>query len=53
MGLAPFGNLLSGAIAHKIGTPATIFLSGLLCFAVALFMIFRKDRIRSAFKDVE
>lgn len=39
LGLAPFGSLLSGIIAHKIGLPLTFLISGLLCLggSLALF----------------
>lgn len=31
MGVAPFGNLLSGAAADRIGAPATVVLGGFVC----------------------
>ncbi len=38
MGTAPFGSLLAGSLAHKIGTPNTLLISGLTCIvAGALF----------------
>jgi hypothetical protein len=35
VGLAPFGSLLSGAIAAKIGTGETVLFSGLLTIVLA------------------
>jgi len=38
MGMAPFGALLAGAIAHRIGAPATVMVGGSACIAgAALF----------------
>lgn len=36
MGMAPFGSLLAGALAHRIGAPHTLLLGGLVCVAGAL-----------------
>jgi hypothetical protein len=38
VGMVPFGNLLSGALAHRIGAPLTITLNGVAVLAgAALF----------------
>jgi len=39
MGMAPFGNLLAGELADKIGAPNTILLSGVCCILGALIFI--------------
>lgn len=36
MGTVPFGSLLAGAVAEKIGAPYTILLSGIICVISAL-----------------
>jgi MFS family permease len=36
MGVAPFGSLLAGALAGRIGVTATMFLGGSVCLAGAL-----------------
>jgi MFS family permease len=41
MGTAPFGSLLAGAVASKIGAPNTIFLSGIFCLIGA--WLFRRE----------
>ena len=41
MGTAPVGSILSGSIASKIGTPYTVFFSGLVVFIFAI--IFAKN----------
>lgn len=33
MGMAPFGSLLAGTLAHRIGAPATVMLGGVVCMA--------------------
>ncbi|MEN6427474.1 MAG: MFS transporter [Phycisphaerales bacterium] len=38
MGMAPFGSLLAGTLAHRVGAPATVMLGGAACVAgAALF----------------
>jgi MFS family permease len=41
MGTAPFGSLLAGAVASKIGAPHTILLSGIFCLIGA--WMFRRE----------
>lgn len=36
MGMAPFGSLLAGALAHRFGAPATVALGGVVCMAGAV-----------------
>lgn len=52
MGLLPFGNLLAGAIAHQIGTPATLFISGILCIGASLFFISKTKSIEPLLKGI-
>ena len=35
VGMAPFGSLLAGALAHAIGAPRTVMLSGAFCLTGA------------------
>ncbi len=35
LGMAPFGSLLAGALAHQIGAPRTVIISGILTLAGA------------------
>jgi MFS family permease len=46
VGTAPFGNLLSGFTAEKIGAPHTLVLCGLLTICVMLYFLFQVPRIR-------
>ena len=41
MGTAPFGSLLAGTLARLTGTPAAIFIGGIICLAGAV-IFFRK-----------
>ena len=36
MGMAPFGSLLAGALAHRLGAPGTVAFGGLACITGAL-----------------
>jgi MFS family permease len=36
MGMAPFGSLFAGSLAHRLGAPATLFIGGLCCIVSAL-----------------
>jgi MFS family permease len=37
VGMPPFGSLVGGWLANAIGTPITVFLSGVVCFVAALW----------------
>lgn len=39
MGMVPFGNLFAGALASKIGVPATLFIDGIICIASAFYFV--------------
>jgi MFS family permease len=41
MGMAPFGSLLSGAVATRVGAPWTVALGGTLCLVAALLFWMR------------
>ena len=36
-GAAPFGSLLAGALAHRIGAPHTVIITGAFCVAGSLW----------------
>ena len=46
MGMAPFGSLYAGALAHRAGAPATVALGGLVCIAGASLFAARLGRFR-------
>jgi MFS family permease len=46
MGMAPFGSLLSGAVAHRIGVQLTMLCGGVLCFAGGIIFATRIPVLR-------
>jgi hypothetical protein len=52
LGTAPLGNLAAGAIAARIGVPATFLLNGLVAAAAALVFMRRLPALRRAMRPV-
>src|SRR6185436_3674338 len=46
MGTTPFGSLLAGTLAHRIGAPRTLLFGGLGCLAGALWFATLVPRLR-------
>jgi len=46
MGMAPFGSLLAGSLASKIGAPNTLFLGGICCIIAAVMFARKLPLIR-------
>jgi MFS family permease len=46
IGVAPFGNLIAGSLADRIGGPATVVVGGVLCIAASLWFFSRLEHIR-------
>lgn len=46
MGMAPFGALIAGAVANRIGAPHTVLLGGIACLAGALIFGLRWPGLR-------
>jgi len=46
IGVAPFGNLIAGSLADRIGGPATVAVGGVLCIVAALWFFSRLENIR-------
>lgn len=44
-GSAPFGSLLAGSLAHWIGAPHTVMLTGLFCIAGSMWFAFELPKI--------
>ena len=51
-GLAPFGSLSAGAIAGRIGAPATIVCGGILCIAGAVWFAVSLPGIRNEIRPI-
>lgn len=52
VGMAPFGSLLAGALAHAIGAPRTVMLSGICCLLGAAWFATRLKTIRKLIRPI-
>jgi MFS family permease len=52
MGTAPFGSLLAGALAARVGAPRTILLGGCACIAGALVFARELPRLRALVRPI-
>jgi MFS family permease len=52
MGMAPFGSLLAGALAHWIGAPRTVMFTGSCCIAGGLWFWSRLPAIRREMRPI-
>jgi len=46
IGMAPFGSLLAGTLAHHIGAPRTVALCGCICLVAAAGFATRLSRLQ-------
>ncbi len=52
VGMAPFGSLLAGALAHAIGAPRTVIVSGVACIAGGVWFWTRLGSIRQEMRPI-
>ena len=52
VGMAPFGSLLAGAMAHAMGAPRTVMVSGVCCMAGAIWFASRLKSIRQLIRPI-
>ncbi|MFZ0743684.1 MAG: MFS transporter [Terracidiphilus sp.] len=52
VGMAPFGSLLAGALAHAIGAQHTVIVSGIACIAGSLWFWSRLKAVRKEMRPV-
>ena len=52
MGMAPFGGLLAGALAHRIGATRTVLVSGVACVLAAAWFATRLPALRQVMRPV-
>src|SRR5271155_4823290 len=52
VGMAPFGSLLAGALAHAIGAPYTVMFSGACCIAGAIWFATQLPSIRRLVRPI-
>ncbi len=51
-GAAPFGSLLAGMLADRIGAPHTIMVTGAFCLAAALWFTFELPKVRAVMRPI-
>jgi MFS family permease len=51
-GMAPFGSLLAGTVADRIGAPATLLISGACCIAGAIWFATQLPAIRKLVRPI-
>jgi MFS family permease len=52
VGMAPFGSLLAGAMAHAIGAPRTVIVSGIACILGAFWFTTQLPAIRKDMRPI-
>jgi MFS family permease len=52
VGMAPFGSLMAGALAHAIGAPRTVVVSGIACILGSFWFWSRVTEIRSEMRPI-
>ena len=52
VGMAPFGSLLAGAMAHAMGAPNAVIVSGIACILGALWFWSRLNGIRTQMRTI-
>jgi len=52
VGMAPFGSLLAGALAHWIGAPQTVMITGTCCILGAAWFWSRRREIRDVVRPI-
>ena len=51
-GAAPFGSLLAGALAHRIGAPRTVMLTGACCVAASLWFLLELPKVTAVMRPI-
>ena len=51
-GATPFGSLMAGELAHRIGAPHTVILTGAFCVVASLWFTFELPRIRVLMRPI-
>jgi len=52
VGMAPFGSLMAGALAHTIGAPRTVIVSGIACVAGGILFWMRLPKLRRQMRPI-
>jgi MFS family permease len=51
-GMAPFGSLLGGVLAQRIGAPHTVMLTGVFCLAASLWFSRELPKVRAVMRPI-
>ena len=51
-GSAPFGSLFAGALAHRIGAPHTVMITGACCVAGSLWFTYTLPKVRAVMRPI-
>jgi MFS family permease len=51
-GMAPFGSLFAGALAHLIGAPSTVMVTGVCCIAGAAWFTLERPKIQAVLRPI-
>ena len=51
-GAAPFGSLLAGTLAHRIGAPHTVIVTGAFCVAGSLWFTLEMPKVRAIMRPI-
>ncbi|AXC14471.1 transporter, putative [Acidisarcina polymorpha] len=52
VGMAPFGSLLAGALAHRFGAPHTVIITGSFCIAGAIWFTTELKAVRAVMRPI-
>ena len=52
MGITPFGSLLAGGLAHRLGAPRTLLFGGLGCILAALWFASLLPHLRERVRPI-
>ncbi len=52
VGSAPFGSLLAGTLAHRIGAPHAVMVTGAFCIAGSLWFTLELPRVRAVMRPI-
>jgi MFS family permease len=51
-GASPFGSLLAGVLAHRIGAPSTVIITGAFCVAGSLWFTVEMPKIKAVMRPI-
>jgi MFS family permease len=51
-GAAPFGSLLAGVLAHRIGAPHTVIVTGACCIAGSIWFTTKLPKVKAAMRPI-